>query len=89
MDQAVMLRMLMALIVAGVYQCHGVLMLEAVAEAELLMYLHLFDRHDVQDLIDGVGSASGRQSIPMEERFWHRVGRVMPSRNFLTLFRCT
>ncbi|CAN0337546.1 unnamed protein product [Ectocarpus sp. 13 AM-2016] len=48
----------------------------------------MFDRHDVQDYIDGVGRSRGRQSIPMEARFWHRVGRNMPSRNFVTLFRC-
>ncbi|CAN0266690.1 unnamed protein product, partial [Ectocarpus sp. 13 AM-2016] len=40
------------------------------------------------DYIDGVGRSRGRQSILMEERFWHRVGRQMPSRNFMTLFRC-
>ncbi|CBJ30932.1 expressed unknown protein [Ectocarpus siliculosus] len=40
------------------------------------------------DYIDGVGRSRGRQSIPMEERFWHRVGREMPSRNFMILFRC-
>lgn len=61
-------------------------MLEAAREEDVLTYLGLYNRHDVQDWLDGVG---GRQSIPMDERFWHRVGRLMPSRNFLTLFRCT
>lgn len=84
-----MLRMLLVAVSAGLYQYHSMLLLESAREVELLTYLQLFDRHDVQDLIDGVGASIGRQSIPMEERFWHRVGRVMPSRNFLTLFRCT
>ncbi|CAM9564873.1 unnamed protein product [Ectocarpus sp. 4 AP-2014] len=48
----------------------------------------MFDRHDVQDYIDRIGRSRGRQTIPIEERFWHRVGRQMPSKNFMTLFRC-
>lgn len=88
MDHGEMLAVLMAAILAGMEQIHLILMLESAREQDLLAYLGMFDRHDVQDYIDGVGRSRGRQSIPMEARFWHRVGRNMPSRNFMTLFRC-
>lgn len=83
-----MLKVLFTLVVSGVYQYHSLLLLETATEQDILTYLNMVDRHDVQDWIDGVGSSRGRQSIPMEERFWNRVGRLMPSRTFLTLFRC-
>ena len=51
--------------------------------------LSALDGDEVQDDLDGVGASLGRQTIPMEERFWERVGRYMPSANVRTLFRCT
>lgn len=82
------LQVLLAALLAGMQQTWSILLLESAREQDVLAYLSLFDRDDVQDYIDGVGSSSGRQSIPMEERFWNRVGRKMPSKNFRTLFRC-
>lgn len=89
MYDAHMLAVLLAACLAGMHQLHLILMHESAREEDVLAYLSLYDRNDVQDYIDGVGASRGRQSIPMAERFWHRVGRLMPSRNFITLFRCT
>lgn len=65
------------------------MMTSVVSEKDIRAYLSAFEENELQDDIDGVGASQGRQMIPMEERFWERVGRLMPSANFKTLFRCT
>ncbi|CAN0016284.1 unnamed protein product [Ectocarpus fasciculatus] len=65
------------------------LLMEEAREEEVMAYLSVFDRNDVQDYLDGVGGGSGRHEIPREDRFWMRVGRWLPSRTFICLFRCS
>ena len=65
------------------------MMAGVVSEKDIRTYLSAFEDNELQDDIDGVGASQGRQMIPMEERFWERVGRFMPSANLKTLFRCT
>ena len=62
---------------------------KVVREEEIRAYVSPLDEDEIQDDLDGVAASLGRLTIPMEERFWERVGRYMPSANFRTLFRCT
>lgn len=48
--------------------------------------LGLFDERDIQDVLDRVRSRAGGQKL-MQERFWERTARHLPSRSFITLFR--
>lgn len=70
------------------HQCTR-LITKVVREEEIRAFISALDEDEIQDDLDGVGASLGRQTIPMEERFWERVGRHMPSANFRTLFRCT
>ena len=47
-----------------------------------------FDPADIQDMLDGVHERSG-QPKPVEERFWERTARDLPSKRFISLFRLT
>lgn len=89
MDTAHVVQVLAVAVLAAVQQISLLLLMEEAREEEVLTYLSFFDRNDVQDFLDGVGASRGRQEIPMEDRFWMRVGRWMPSRSFITLFRCS
>lgn len=63
-----------------VQQLHLQLLVEEARE-DVLPYLSVFDKNDVQAFL-GVGASRGRQAIPMAKRLWERVGRFMPSRTF-------
>lgn len=89
MDTSVLVELLAAAVLAAVQQLSLMLLMEEAREEEVMSYLSVFDRNDVQDYLDGVGGGSGRHEIPRMDRFWMRVGRWLPSRTFICLFRCS
>ena len=70
------------LVVVIIAQYHLIIanLVNNATEGGIRDYLSSFDQNEVQDSLDGVGAVHGRQVIPMEERFWERVGRNMPSK---------
>lgn len=81
MDTAHVVQVLAATVLAAVQTISLMLLMEEAREEEVLTYLSFFDRNEVHDFLDGVGTSRGRQEIQIDDRFSMRVGRLMPSRS--------